>query len=75
MLHKIFYCAKVCNKQSAKVICRFDRLRKVHRKGKSHMSTGKLLTAHAFDHIVLRVNPGLTRCEGLAIALSSRFVN
>ena len=27
MLHKVFYCAKVSNKQSAKVICRLDRLR------------------------------------------------
>ena len=30
LLHKIFYCAKVSNEQSAKVICRFDRLRAAH---------------------------------------------
>ena len=32
MLHKVFYYGKINNKQSAKVFCRFDRLRTVHSK-------------------------------------------
>ena len=59
---------KLSNKQSAKVIIRFDRLRTVHSKShKSHVSNGNLLTAHAFDYIVFRINPGLTSCKDLAM--------
>ena len=29
----------------------------------------RLLSAHVFDYIVLRVNPGPTSCEDLAMAL------
>ena len=55
MQHKVYYCAKISNKQSAKVICRFD---------------SKMLTsAHTFNYIVLRVNHGLTNCKDLATAL------
>ena len=47
-------------KQSAKVICRLDRHRTSHSKRqKSHNIWAlKLLSAHAFNYIVLRVNPG-----------------
>ena len=34
------------------------------------MSTGKLSAAHAFDYIVLRVNPDLTNCEDFATPLA-----
>ena len=65
MQHKVFYCAK-SNKQSTKVICRFDRLRTAHSKRqRGHMIITKLIAAtHAFDYIVLRVKLGLTSCEG-----------
>ena len=70
MLHKAFYCAKLSNKQSAKVICMFDRLRTAHRNRQtSHMSIGNLFSAHAIDYIVVRVNYGLTGGENLAMAL------
>ena len=38
---------KLSNKQSDKVICRFDRLKALE----------NLLATHAFDYIVLRVTP------------------
>ena len=53
---------KLSNKQSAKVICRFDRQ-------KSQMSIEQLSSTHTFNYIVFRVNPGLTSCEELATAL------
>ena len=52
---------KLSDKQSAKVICRFDRL--------SHMSIGNSSATHAFDYIVLMIKPGLTSCEDFAMAL------
>ena len=61
---------KLSNKRSAKVICRFNRLRTSHSKSqKSQMSTEKLSSAHAFNYIVLKVNPVLSSCEELATAL------
>ena len=64
MQHKIFYCVKLSNKQSAKVICRFDRLRTAHSKSqKAIYAMQNLSTTYAFDYIVLRVKPGLTSCE------------
>ena len=61
---------KLSNKQSAKVICRFDRLTTAHSKRLiSHMSIWNLSAAHAFNYIVPRGNPGLTSCEDLATAL------
>ena len=45
--------SKKHNKQSAKMICRFDRLRTAHSKRQtSHMSFENLLTVHPFDYIV-----------------------
>ena len=71
MLHKVFYCAKNSNKQSAK-LNRFDRLRTVHRKMQKviyeHWSA-----AHKFNSIVLRVNPGLTSCEEPCYGLESPY--
>ena len=61
---------KLSNKQSAKVICRFDRLRTAHSKRqKAIEALENLSSTHAFDHIVLRINAGLTSCEDLATAL------
>ena len=61
---------KVSNKQSTKVICRFDRLRTAHdKRHRSHMSIENLLVSHKFDYIVLRVKLGLTSFEDLATAL------
>ena len=64
---------KLSNKQSAKVICKLDRLRTVHSNSQtSHRRIGKLIiSAYAFDYIVVRVNYGLTSCEDLAAALTS----
>ena len=62
---------KLSNKQSARVICRFDRLRTPHRKRQtSHMSIGKLSATHAFYYVVLRVKPGLTSFEDHATVLT-----
>ena len=58
------------NKQSAKVICRFDRLITAHSKRQtSYMSIRKLIGHHTFYYIVLWVKPGLTSCEELATTL------
>ena len=48
---------KLSNKQSAKVICKFDRLRTAHRKRQKPIGhwKGKCISAHAFDYIVLKV--------------------
>ena len=63
---------KLSNKQSAKVISRFDRHRMAHSKRLiSHMN---LSAAHAFNYVVLRVKPGLTSCEDLATALMQDIV-
>ena len=63
MLHKVFFVQKLSNKQSAKVICRLDKLRMAHTaRVMKHLSA-----AHAFDYIVLRINPGLTTCKDLAM--------
>ena len=52
------------------MICKFDRLKASHSKTqKSQMSIEKLSPAHTFNYIVLKVNPGLTSCEELAMAL------
>ena len=45
MLHKTFFCAELSNKQSAEVICRFDRLKTAHRKRQtSHVTIAKLIS-------------------------------
>ena len=67
--HKVFYFVfvqKLSNKQSAKVICGFDRLT---------TRFWNLSAAHALNYIVLRVNPGLTSCEDLATALGESDVS
>ena len=49
MLDKVFYCARLSNKQSAKVICRFDRHRTADSKGqKSHMNIDKIIIHSRF---------------------------
>ena len=60
---------RLSNKQSAKVICKFDRLRTSYSKRqKSHMSIDKLMCAHTINYIAL-FNHGLTSCKDLATAL------
>ena len=68
MLHKVFYCEKLSNKQSAKVICRFDRA--AHSK-----SNENLPVAHAFDYIVFTMNPGLTSCKDQATVVDNSLGN
>ena len=75
-MQNILYCTwysivqNLSNKQNAKVICRFHRLRTAHSKRQtSGMSIEILLAAIALNNIVLRINPGLTSCENLAMAL------
>ena len=63
---------KLSIKQSAKGICRFDRLRTAHGKRQaSDMSIGKLIV---FDYIMFMVKAGLTSCEDLATVLSNDLV-
>ena len=42
-----------------------------HTRDKKPYEHRKISNAHTFNYIVLRVNPGLTSCEDLAIALQS----
>ena len=58
---------KLSNKQNAKAICKFDRLRTSHSKRQKNIE--KLTPAYAFNYIVLRFNHGLTSCKDLATAL------
>ena len=70
MPHKVFYCAKLSNKQSAKVIYKLDKLRTSHSKRqKSHMNIEKLTSASAFNYIVFRVYHRLTSCKDNATTL------
>ena len=72
MLHKVFYCAKLSNKKSAKVICRLDKPRTTNSKSKKAIWVMEYLSAaYAFDYIVLRINPGLTTCKDLALMVDN----
>ena len=52
MLHKVFYMQKLTNKQSAKVICRFDRLITAHcKRNKPYINLENLSATHAFNSI------------------------
>ena len=65
---------KLSNKQSAKVICRFHSLRTAHSKSPKAIWAMEYLSAsHAFDYIVLRVNPGLTSCNDLAMVVVTSY--
>ena len=51
MLHKISIVQKLSINQSAKVICRFDRLRTAYSKRQTnYMSIGNLSATHTFDY-------------------------
>ena len=52
MQHRVFYCTKIkSNKQSAKVICRFNRLRTSYSKRhKGDTRIENLSAAHAFNN-------------------------
>ena len=67
---------KFKNKQSAKVVCGFDRFRaaqiKTHR---AILVMENLLVAHAFDYVVFRVNPGLTSFKDLAMVVYNSLDN
>ena len=76
MLHKVLIVQKLSNKQSAKVICRFDRLRTVHSKSQKAIQVMENLSAtHVFDYIVLKINPGLTSCKDLATVVDNGLQN
>ena len=67
---RCFIVQKLSIKWSAKVICRFGRLRTSHsKKQTSHLGLENLSAAYAFDYVVLRGNPSLTNCEDLVTAL------
>ena len=68
---------KLRNKQSAKVICRCDRLRTAHSKGKIAirvMSNGKLISC-PHNYTVLRINPGMTSYKDLAMVVDNSLDN
>ena len=69
---------KLSNKQSAKVICRLDRLRTAYtaRVKKPYEQWNSYLSAaQAFDYIVLRINPGLTTCKDFAMMVDNSLDN
>ena len=67
---RYFIVQELSNKQSAKVIYRFDRCRTAYSKRQNIIWALKRLSfAYVFNYILLRVNPGLTICEDLATAL------
>ena len=58
------------------MICRLDRLRTAHSKSKKAISVMEYLSAaHAFDYIVLRINPGLTTYTDLAMMVDNSLDN
>ena len=59
---------KLSNKQNAKVIYRFDRLRTSYgKRQKAIWALEKLLSTHEFDYILLRVKSGLIRLKLLPL--------
>ena len=60
--------------RSGKVIYRFDRLEQHTARNKKPYKQC-VLAAHAFNYIVLRINPGLTNCEDLAMVVNSSLDN
>ena len=63
------------NKQGAKVICRFKRLRTSHSKRqKSHWALKRLTSTHTFNYIWCSSLIGLTSCEDLAMALHRKAI-
>ena len=67
---------KVSNKETVKVICRFDRLVTAHSKRQKAIGAlQNLSAAHAFNYIMLKVNPGLTSCEDLTMAVDNSLDN
>ena len=65
---------KLSNKQSAKVIYRFDRLKTAHSKTqKAIIITENLTTALAFEYLVFMVNPHLTSCKDLAMVVDNNL--
>ena len=63
---------KLINKQSAKVICRLDRLRTGHSKSKKATWVMEhVLAAHVYDYIELRINSSLTTCTDLAMMMDN----
>ena len=84
ILHKNTLCytrysivQELSNKQSAKVICSFDRLRTAHSKSQKAtiMSHGKLIGHPYIDYLVFRINPGLTSCKDLAMVVDNSLDN
>ena len=68
---------QLSDKQSIKVICRFDRLRTAHMQQelKCRMSNAMLIVAHVFDYIALMINLGLTSCKDLATVVDISLDN
>ena len=67
---------KLSTKRSAKMICRFDRLRTAHsNRQKAIWALERLSATHAFHYIVLRGNSDLTNCEDLATAMDNSLHN
>ena len=60
---------KLSDKQNAKVIYRFDRLRTAHSKRQKPQILEKLSATHEFDYQVLKANPGLISFKDLATDL------
>ena len=73
---RYFIVQKLSNKQSAKVICTFGRLRTAHgRSQKAIWVMEYLSAAYTFDYIVLRINPSLTSCKDLATVVDNSLDN
>ena len=67
---------KLSNKQSAKVIGKFDRLRTAHGKSKKAIGVIEYLSAvHAFDYIVFRIKSGPPSCKDLAKVVDNSLDN
>ena len=67
---------KLSYKQSAKVICRLDKLRIAHSKSKKAIWVMECLSStHEFDYIVIGIIPGLTTGKALAIMVDNSLDN
>ena len=63
---------KLSNKQRVKVIFRLDTLKTAHSKSKKAIWVLEYLSSsHAFDYIMLRINPGLTTRKDLAMMVDN----
>ena len=67
---------KLSNKQSAEVICKFDKLITAHRKSQKVIWVMEyLLATYAFVYVLFKIYLGLTSCKDLVMVVDNSLNN